>query len=157
MAARGAVTTIGRSDARECRWDRRRQSRRRSVLAATGRIAPKRSATWREARMRPLSAAEIGDAEVSTGAPQIFGCEVLCPYFQARSRSLPLKLAGAAMLVQCYLVIQVSRVGDRGYAMQMSDRIGRRMKLHDLHVFMAVVQAGSMNKAARLLNTGQSA
>ena len=41
--------------------------------------------------------------------------------------------------------------------MRMSDRIGSRMKLHDLHVFMAVVQAGSMNKAAGLLNTGQSA
>src|SRR6478609_7224160 len=41
--------------------------------------------------------------------------------------------------------------------MQMSDRIGRRMKLQDLHVLMAVVQAGSMNKAAALLNTGQSA
>src|SRR5690242_5335614 len=41
--------------------------------------------------------------------------------------------------------------------MQVSDRIGRRMKLHDLHVFLAVVQAGSMNKAATLLNTGQSA
>ncbi len=41
--------------------------------------------------------------------------------------------------------------------MQLSDRIGRRMKLHDLHVLMAVVQAGSMNKAAALLNTGQSA
>ncbi len=41
--------------------------------------------------------------------------------------------------------------------MRMSDGIGRRMKLHDLHVFMAVVQAGSMNKAAGLLNTGQSA
>src|SRR5262252_6977720 len=41
--------------------------------------------------------------------------------------------------------------------MQLSDRIGRRMKLHDLHVLMAVVQAGSMNKAAMLLNTGQSA
>ena len=41
--------------------------------------------------------------------------------------------------------------------MQMSDRIGRRMKLHDLHVLMAVAQAGSMNKAAALLNTGQSA
>src|SRR3979490_42003 len=40
--------------------------------------------------------------------------------------------------------------------MQLSDRIGRRMKLHDLHVLMAVVQAGSMNKAAALLNTGQS-
>src|SRR6185436_19084337 len=41
--------------------------------------------------------------------------------------------------------------------MQVSDRIGRRMKLQDLHVLMAVVQAGSMNKAAALLNTGQSA
>jgi DNA-binding transcriptional LysR family regulator len=41
--------------------------------------------------------------------------------------------------------------------MQLSDRIGRRVKLHDLHVLMAVVQAGSMNKAAALLNTGQSA
>ena len=41
--------------------------------------------------------------------------------------------------------------------MQLSDRIGRRLSLHDLHVLMAVVQAGSMNKAAALLNTGQSA
>jgi DNA-binding transcriptional LysR family regulator len=41
--------------------------------------------------------------------------------------------------------------------MQMSDRVGRRMKLHDLHVLMAVVQAGSMRKAAALLNTTQSA
>ena len=28
--------------------------------------------------------------------------------------------------------------------MQLSDRIGRRMKLRDLHVLMAVAQAGSM-------------
>lgn len=42
-------------------------------------------------------------------------------------------------------------------AVELSDRIGRRLKLHDLHVLMAVVQAGSMSKAARLLNTGQSA
>jgi DNA-binding transcriptional LysR family regulator len=41
--------------------------------------------------------------------------------------------------------------------MQLSDRIGRRMKLHDLHVLMAVVHAGSMNKAAALLNTTQPA
>jgi DNA-binding transcriptional LysR family regulator len=41
--------------------------------------------------------------------------------------------------------------------MQISDRIGRRMKLHDLHVLMAVVHAGSMRKAAALLNTTQSA
>jgi DNA-binding transcriptional LysR family regulator len=31
------------------------------------------------------------------------------------------------------------------------------MKLHDLHVFMAVAQEGSMGKAARRLNTSQSA
>jgi DNA-binding transcriptional LysR family regulator len=31
------------------------------------------------------------------------------------------------------------------------------MKLYALHVLMAVVHAGSMNKAAALLNTGQSA
>jgi DNA-binding transcriptional LysR family regulator len=41
--------------------------------------------------------------------------------------------------------------------MQLSDRIGRRIKLNDLHVLMAVAHAGSMNKAAALLNTGQSA
>jgi DNA-binding transcriptional LysR family regulator len=40
---------------------------------------------------------------------------------------------------------------------QLSDRIGRRMKLHDLHILMAVVQAGSMSKAAASLNTTQSA
>src|SRR2546423_6711941 len=44
-----------------------------------------------------------------------------------------------------------------GNGMELSDRIGRRLKLHDLHVLMAVVQTGSMSKAAVLLNTGQSA
>jgi DNA-binding transcriptional LysR family regulator len=39
--------------------------------------------------------------------------------------------------------------------MRVSDRIGRRIKLQDLHVLMAVVQAGSMGKAARLLSTSQ--
>lgn len=39
--------------------------------------------------------------------------------------------------------------------MQLSDRIGRRIKLQDLHILMAVVQAGSMGKAARSLNTSQ--
>src|SRR3954451_11044316 len=41
--------------------------------------------------------------------------------------------------------------------MQLSDRIGRRMKLHDLHVLMAVAQEGSMSRAAQLLNTTQPA
>jgi DNA-binding transcriptional LysR family regulator len=40
--------------------------------------------------------------------------------------------------------------------MQLSDRIGRRLKLQDLHVLMTVVQVGSMRKAAALLNTTQS-
>ena len=44
-----------------------------------------------------------------------------------------------------------------GIAMQLSDRIGRQMKLHDLHVLIAVVQAGSMSKAAAVLNTTQPA
>jgi DNA-binding transcriptional LysR family regulator len=44
-----------------------------------------------------------------------------------------------------------------GAQMLLSDRIGLRMKLHDLHVLMAVVQAGSMSKAAALLNTTQPA
>jgi DNA-binding transcriptional LysR family regulator len=42
-----------------------------------------------------------------------------------------------------------------GAAMQLSDRIGRRMKLQDLHVLMTVVQAGSMGKAAQTLNSTQ--
>jgi DNA-binding transcriptional LysR family regulator len=41
--------------------------------------------------------------------------------------------------------------------MQLSDRIGRRIKLPHLHVLMTVVQAGSMKKAAALLNTSQPA
>jgi DNA-binding transcriptional LysR family regulator len=44
-----------------------------------------------------------------------------------------------------------------GVAMQLSDRIGRRMKLQDLHVLMTVMQAGSMGKAARSLNITQPA
>lgn len=39
--------------------------------------------------------------------------------------------------------------------MQLSDRIGRRMKLQDLHVFQTVVKAGSMGKAAAILNSTQ--
>ena len=42
-----------------------------------------------------------------------------------------------------------------GTVMQLSDRIGNRMKLQDLHVLMTVVQAGSMGKAAQILNTTQ--
>jgi DNA-binding transcriptional LysR family regulator len=40
---------------------------------------------------------------------------------------------------------------------QLTDRIGRRVKLQDLHVLMTVVQAGSMGRAAQRLNTSQSA
>ena len=39
--------------------------------------------------------------------------------------------------------------------MLMSDRIGSRIRLQDLHVLMTVAQAGSMGKAARILNTTQ--
>lgn len=39
--------------------------------------------------------------------------------------------------------------------MEPSNRVGRRLKLQNLHIFMTVVQAGSMIKAAEHLNTGQ--
>jgi DNA-binding transcriptional LysR family regulator len=41
--------------------------------------------------------------------------------------------------------------------MQVSARVARYLKLHDLNILMAVVQAGSMNKAAALLNMTQPA
>jgi DNA-binding transcriptional LysR family regulator len=41
--------------------------------------------------------------------------------------------------------------------MRLTDRIGRRLKLNDLHVLMAVIQSGSMGKAAAQLHTSQSA
>jgi DNA-binding transcriptional LysR family regulator len=41
--------------------------------------------------------------------------------------------------------------------MDETDRIERRLKLHDMRVLMAVVEAGSMNKAAERLATSQPA
>src|SRR5262245_2602316 len=41
--------------------------------------------------------------------------------------------------------------------MPWSDRLGRRLKLQDLHVLMAVAEAGSMGKAAARLHTVQPA
>jgi DNA-binding transcriptional LysR family regulator len=41
--------------------------------------------------------------------------------------------------------------------MESTGRVARRMKLHDLHILMSVVQAGSMNKAAAVLNITQPA
>src|ERR1700759_3942540 len=42
-----------------------------------------------------------------------------------------------------------------GGAMKWDDRIGRRIKLHDLHVLMIVADLGSMGKAAERLNVSQ--
>src|SRR4026207_1065574 len=39
--------------------------------------------------------------------------------------------------------------------MKWDDRIGRRIKLHDLHVLMTVAELGSMGKAAERLNVTQ--
>lgn len=39
--------------------------------------------------------------------------------------------------------------------MHLRDRIGRRLKLQDLHVLMTVAQAGTMGRAAQILNTTQ--
>jgi DNA-binding transcriptional LysR family regulator len=42
-----------------------------------------------------------------------------------------------------------------GYTMQWDERIGRRLKLRDLHIFMTVAQQGSMGKAAKYLAVSQ--
>jgi DNA-binding transcriptional LysR family regulator len=42
-----------------------------------------------------------------------------------------------------------------GYAVQWDDRIGRRLKLRDLHIFMTVAQHGSMGRAAKHLAVSQ--
>src|SRR5258708_18767672 len=42
-----------------------------------------------------------------------------------------------------------------GAAMHLRDRVGRHIKLQDLHVFMTVAQARSMGKAAKRLNKSQ--
>src|SRR3954453_1378180 len=55
------------------------------------------------------------------------------------------------MLLSDEIISNSKRVAD----MQLSDRIGRRLKLQDLHVLMTVVQAGTMGKAAQHLNTTQ--
>ena len=39
----------------------------------------------------------------------------------------------------------------------IDERIGRRIRLADLHVLMTTVEAGSMGKAAQRLNTSQPA
>src|SRR5215204_1022444 len=40
-------------------------------------------------------------------------------------------------------------------AMQWTDRVGRRLKLRDLHILLAVAQSGSMGKAAVDLSISQ--
>jgi DNA-binding transcriptional LysR family regulator len=42
-----------------------------------------------------------------------------------------------------------------GTAMQWDERIGRRLKLRDLHIFMTVAQQGSMGRAAKQLAVSQ--
>src|SRR5262249_19014344 len=68
----------------------------------------------------------------------------------------PTKIRRATLGQQCYVLIRLYQ-SCNGAEMQASDRIGFRVKLHDLHVLMAVVQAGNMSKAAVLLNTTQPA
>ena len=40
--------------------------------------------------------------------------------------------------------------------MKWTDRIGRRLKLNDLHILMTVAESGSMGKAAKALGISQS-
>ena len=46
-------------------------------------------------------------------------------------------------------------IARRVSAMKWTDRIGRRLKLHDLHILMTVAESGSMGKAAKALGISQ--
>jgi DNA-binding transcriptional LysR family regulator len=63
----------------------------------------------------------------------------------------------AVIPAKCYVLIWLYQFLQSGAEMQLSDRVGCRMKLRHLHVLVTVVQAGSMKKAAELLNTSQPA
>src|SRR3954469_3251083 len=70
------------------------------------------------------------------------------PFFLSTRR------AHIVIMLFCDASIALLRWGSQ---MRVSDRIGRNIKLHDLHVLIAVVQIGSMSKAAAILHTTQSA
>src|SRR3954469_5121515 len=57
------------------------------------------------------------------------------------------------LLSDCMISISISKV----IPMDNIERIERRLKLHDVRVFLSVVQAGSMHKAAERLGTSQPA
>jgi DNA-binding transcriptional LysR family regulator len=62
------------------------------------------------------------------------------------------------MLLKSSIFLHIVSYFPKDAAMQnWTDRIGRRLKLHDLHILFAVVQCGSMAKAARQLGVSQPA
>src|SRR5207302_7683085 len=67
--AQAAPAAIAPSDARQCRFLRRGQTRRSSAPVATDRLAPKRSARRSAARQRRLPDAKTCGAEVSRCPP----------------------------------------------------------------------------------------
>src|SRR5262249_10224379 len=115
--------------------------------------APRRSVRRSTARQRRRPNAEI-DGERASWRPPVsraYRARVSSPLSRASA-----KIHRAALAEQCYVLIRPYQ-SCNGAEMQVSDRIGLRLKLHDLHVLMAVVQAGNMSKAAALLNTTQPA
>jgi Bacterial regulatory helix-turn-helix protein, lysR family len=67
------------------------------------------------------------------------------------------KIWNAAIKDQCYNRIGYIEPDIGNIAMAETERIERRLKLHDLRVLMSVVQHGSMVKAAERLATSQPA
>src|SRR5690348_2519119 len=127
---------------------------RSGAPVAMDRLAPKRSATLR-ARQRRLTAPEIDDVEPAWRSPlnarlarcTTLGSRAVCAWPRGDSGHSHQQII---LLFDDTIYIPIW-----GKTVQLSDRIGRRMKLQDLHVLMTVVQAGSMGKAARHLNTSQ--
>src|SRR5215831_16946333 len=90
---------------------------------------------WPATPRQPLPDAEIHDEGVS--------CSLLRrPPIWPSPNLVAAAIAGSAICRYPYAC------SAKGQTMQWMDRIGRRVKLRDLHVFLAVAQFGSMAKAA---------
>src|SRR5262249_35209542 len=116
--------------------------------AASGRLAPARSARPLPARQRPRPDAEICDEKGSWASLRE-------PVGDTANAAHTGTIGGNG-----------GYVGNRNFGchhshfsmggvMQWADRIGHRLKLRDLHILITVAQHGSMGKAAKQLSVSQ--
>src|SRR6188508_827658 len=108
---------------------------RSGAPVAMDRLAPRRSAT-RRARQRWLTAAEIDDVEPAWRSPLNPGWRDARHLGHGLFASLGPEDSGHSHQQIILLFDDIIYIPIWGKTVQLSDRIGRRMKLQDLHVLM---------------------